>query len=54
MFSDNLLLLNEVELEFEAGDELLLFFDLIFGFEDEVGGGFVDVVGVLYTEVESI
>jgi hypothetical protein len=38
----------------EAGDESFFLFDLLLGFEDEVGGGAFDVVRVLHSEVESV
>ena len=47
-------LLDELELGFEAGDELFFLFDLLLGFEDEVGGGAFDVVRILHSEVEGV
>ena len=47
-------LLDEGELGLEAGDELFFLFDLLLGFEDEVGGSAFDVVGVLHPEVEGV
>ena len=39
---------------FEAGDELFFFFDLLFGLENEVGGGALDIIGILHTEIEGV
>ena len=47
-------LLNEALLGLEAGDESFFLFDLLLGFEDEVGGGTFDVARVLHPEVESV
>ena len=47
-------LLDESKLGLEAGDELFFLFDLLLGFEDEVGGGAFDVARVLHSEVEGV
>ena len=39
---------------FEAGDEGFFFGDLVLGFFDEVGGGFVDIIWVGHAEVERV
>jgi hypothetical protein len=49
-----LTILNKALLGFEAGDELLFFFDLILGLLDEVGGGTFDVVRVGHAEVQIV
>ena len=46
--------LDEVELELEAGNELLFFFDLALCFFDEVLGSFGDVVRVHHASIECI
>lgn len=47
-------LLDDFELGFEAGDELLFFCDLLLGLENEVGGSSFDVVGIAHAEVEIV